>query len=243
MGTTNGVIKPLRKPSGLKPDFSALMVSHPADMAAIRKGLNVKAASSRNVLMSQLYLKDGLAVIGPFMGAPYAAALLENLIAWGAGKIICYGWCGAISSSVNIGDIVIPARALIDEGTSRGYFSDNPAVSFPDAGVQEKLKSLIDIDAAEMHSGAVWTTDALFNETPEKISCYQSKGVLAVEMEASALFTVARYRSTAIGSLLVVSDDLSKGNWMPGFSGKAFKSTRHRICQMLPDILKQKGNL
>jgi len=243
MEKTDGLIKPLRPPAGLEPGFSVLMVSHPADIAAIPKSLNLKAEVSHRVLMSRLYILGDLTVIGPFMGAPYAVALLENLIAWGAGEIIYYGWAGALSSVLGIGDVIIPACALVDEGTTRCYFNDNPAASFPDTGLQKMLQSRVDVSPAVIHRGPIWSTDGLFNETPEKIAHYQAQEALAVEMEASALFSVSGYRSIRIGCLLVISDDLSHGDWQPGFSEKRFKRTRHRICSLLPEILMTKGDL
>ena len=60
-------------------------------------------------------------ITGPFIGAPYAAMLLETLIAWGARRIIFLGWCGAVAEEVKIGDIILPTAALIDEGTSGHY--------------------------------------------------------------------------------------------------------------------------
>ena len=243
MRSTNGVIKPLRAPEGLPSGFHALMISHPADMAAIRKSLAIDANKSRSVLMSQLHLQDNLALIGPFMGAPYAVALLENLIAWGADQIIYYGWCGAIAANVGIGDIVIPDQAMIDEGTSRCYLPNHQGMSLPDSGIQQELFSRLDVDSVAKHTGAIWTTDAIFNETPEKIGHYQSLNVLAVEMEASALFTVSRYRRASMGCLLAVSDELSGGKWAPGFSNKTFKNTRSRICQQLPRIFMKQGSM
>ena len=55
------------------------------------------------------------------MGAPYAVMILETLAAWGAKQVIFLGWCGAISATVSIGDILVPTLAWIDEGTSRAY--------------------------------------------------------------------------------------------------------------------------
>ncbi len=243
MGKTDGLIKPLRAPTGLGTGFSALMVSHPSDLASIRKILNLKEAAGHSVLMSRLYARDGLIILGPFMGAPYAAVLLEHLIAWGAGSIVHYGWAGTLSSNLNIGDVLIPTRALVDEGITRCYYNDHIITSSPDEGIQAHLTANMDVSPAKTHAGAVWTTDALFNETPEKIAHYQAQAALAVEMEASALFSVASLRSIRIGCLLAISDDLSRGDWQPGFSGKRFKRTRHRICSLLPEILMKKGDL
>jgi len=243
MGKTEGVITPLRAPSGLEPGFSALMVSHPSDLATLRKSLKFKEDAGHKLLMSRLYARDGLAVLGPFMGAPYAVALLEHLTAWGAGNIVFYGWAGTLSAAVKIADVLIPAHALVDEGTTRCYYTDPIITSSPDKGIQAHLTANIDVSPAAIHAGAVWTTDALFNETPEKIAHFQAQAALAVEMEASALFSVASYRSVRIGCLLAISDDLSRGGWQPGFSGKRFKHTRHRICSLLPETLMKKGDL
>jgi uridine phosphorylase len=243
MGKTDGLIKPLRAPTGLEPGFSALMVSHPSDLAALRKNLKFKEDAGHGVLMSRLYATDGLVLLGPFMGAPYAAALLEHLIAWGAGSIVYYGWAGALTAGLTIGDMLIPTRALVDEGTTRSYFYHNIKETFPDSGLQAHLAASMDVSPAKSHTGAIWTTDGLFNETPEKIAHYQAREALAVEMEASALFSVASIRSVRIGCLLAISDDLSRGVWQPGFKDRRFKDTRHRLSSLLPEMLMTKGDL
>ena len=66
--------------------------------------------------------------------------------------------------------------------------------------------------------GEVWTTDAPYRETPEKVEFYQNKGILAVEMEMSALMTLALFRGIRLGGLLVVSDELFSLKWHAGFS-------------------------
>ena len=78
----------------------------------------------RRLFTSRLYIESsgsGISLTGPFIGAPYAAMMLETLIAWGARRIIFLGWCGAVSKQAKIGDIILPTSALVDEGTSRNY--------------------------------------------------------------------------------------------------------------------------
>ena len=61
-------------------------------------------------------------------------------------------------------------------------------------------------------------------ETREKVERYQKEGVLAVEMEISALFTVAKFRGAELGAMPVVSDELATFKWRPGFKMEEFYS-------------------
>ncbi|RPJ37875.1 MAG: hypothetical protein EHM27_11990, partial [Deltaproteobacteria bacterium] len=71
-------------------------------------------------------------------------------------------------------------------------------------------------------AGRVWTTDAIFRETREKVSRYGQMDILAVEMEMAALFTVAVYRKISFGALMVVSDELAAPKWKTGFLNPFF---------------------
>jgi purine-nucleoside phosphorylase len=84
--------------------------------------------------------------------------------------------------------------------------------------------------------GAVWSTDAPYRETREKVLLYQEQGVLGVEMELSALFTVASFRQVNIGALLVVSDEIGSLHWEPGFASPKFKKARKVAAEAIPDI-------
>ena len=79
---------------------------------------------SRSLFMSRMnfgYKNPAVSLVGPFMGAPYAVILLESLISWGIQEVVFLGWCGAVSPKVRIGDVIIPDRSFIDDGTSKNY--------------------------------------------------------------------------------------------------------------------------
>jgi uridine phosphorylase len=166
------------------------------------------------------------------VGAPYAAMVAETLIAWGVRTILFIGWCGAVSPVLGIGDLVVPTSAVIDEGTSPHYVAGISA-----AGPSEPLmRQVAEACAAEgvcARLGTVWTTDAVFRETCDKVARYQRDGVLAVEMECSALFTVGGFRGIEVAALLVVSDDLSSLTWRPGFKDPAFIRGRELACNVI----------
>jgi len=194
--------------------------------------------TSRNLFMSRLnfgYENPAISLVGPFMGAPYAVILLEFLIAWGIQEVIFLGWCGAISPKVRIGDVIIPDRSFIDDGTSKNYmekdFSDDCAKA--SVSLQSRLNVAFANHRVGFHEGPIWSTDAVFRETREKIIFFQQKKALAVEMEAAALFAAGRFRGIEVGCVLVVSDDLSSLKWKPGFHEPVFKQRRRQVCEIL----------
>ena len=85
----------------------------------------------------------------------------------------------------------------------------------------------------EIHRGLVWTTDALYRETASKVAYYQRKGILAVEMEMSALLTVAAYRGVSLAGLLTVSDELSSLKWKHGFGSRELKNATRQACLIM----------
>lgn len=223
------------------------MVGTSGDLDSLIQLLPHAAVHPRSLYNSRLYVKDSdpssAVFIGPIVGAPYAAMVMETLIVWGARQFIFLGWCGAVAPEVKIGDILIPTSAFIDEGTSVHYSCEAPAagVSYPASISLDRIRQQFSREKMRFHAGAVWTTDAIFRETPEKIKGFGSQGALAVDMETSALFTVAGYRGTEIGVILVVSDELSSLNWVPGFKTEAFSSGRahayeviRRLCLPIP---------
>ncbi|MEJ2102686.1 MAG: nucleoside phosphorylase, partial [Desulfobacterales bacterium] len=209
------------------------------DLVLLCNSLNFDSSAYR-LYTSQLYVSNpstsGPCLTGPFVGAPYAAMVLETLIAWGAKKILFLGWCGSISKKVRIGDIIIPSAAIIDEGTSRHYQCDDTRLSYPSAQMIMRLKSELNRNQIHFHSGTVWSTDAIYRETHQQVKFYQSQDAIAVEMEISALFTVARFRKVDFGAMVVVSDELDSLKWRPGFKMDEFKRGRETACKVIKDV-------
>ena len=240
----DAVVKPVKGKRSLSPGSPVVLVGTSGDLDSVIRLMPSSSVRSQPLFSSRLYVKandpSSAVFIGPIVGAPYAAMVMETLIVWGARQFIFWGWCGAVSPDVKIGDILIPTAALIDEGTSVHYACVSPApdVSHPAAAALDRIRHQFSREKMRFHSGAVWTTDAIFRETPEKIKHFRSQGALAVDMETSALFTVAEYRGVELGGILVVSDELSTLNWVPGFKTEAFSSGRtqayeviRRLCQ------------
>jgi purine-nucleoside phosphorylase len=214
----------------------AVLAAADPDVQLLRGVLGFGSDEGRPFHISRLYTSSdrypAVCLAGPMVGAPYAVMLAETLIAWGACKILFLGWCGAVSKPVEIGDMVLPTSALIDEGTSRHYLP-NISESTPSALLVEQLSEIGASGGLVIHQGPVWTTDAPFRETRDKVRDCQSRGVLAVEMEASGLFSVGAFRLADVAALLVASDDLSDLSWRAGFRDPRFARGREAACHVI----------
>ncbi len=239
----DAIVKPVigRNPPDPKP--VALMVSSKTDLDCICNLINIWDDQSRVLHNSKFFSPKNseynLSITGPFAGAPYAVMLLETLTAWGSSRIIFYGWCGAVSDAVKIGDIIVAASAFVDEGTSKHYgYSESieKGAVYPSVLLTDKIKTALIEMGIPFTEGSVWSTDAIYRETPEKVGRFREIGVLAVDMELSAIFTAARFRNVEAAGLLVVSDEISTMKWRPGFSDERFLKSRAVVCEALIKI-------
>jgi uridine phosphorylase len=154
--------------------------------------------------------KDGLSMglIAGTVGASFAVLVAEQLIACGCRHMIGYSSSGAVAAGLALPCLVIPERALRDEGTSYHYLPPSPWVE-----ARGELSGVLARHAREcrlpVHRGATWTTDAPYRETQSAIDRHRSAGILSVEMEAAALMALAEVREVQIASLLHVTNALA----------------------------------
>ncbi len=238
------IINPVKGKSAPDVGPLAVMVSGEADLATLHRALGFPDAGGKKLMLSRVYAASdkypGLSLAGPAVGAPYAVLLLETLICWGARRILYFGSCGAISKKVTIGDVILPDGAVVDEGASPHYA---PAIAgktvLPSPGMVDAVRGELASAGLAFHEGPIWTTDALYRETRGKVARFQDAGVLGVEMELSALWTVAHYRGAEAGGLLVVSDELSDFTWKPGFKDDRFKAGRAAAIEVIDAVCRR----
>ena len=173
-------------------------------------------------------------VAGPAVGAPMAAMILEKLIALGAKSVIMAGWCGALNSDLRVGDTVLGGAGHPGEGTSRYYTDEN--VCQPSSRLLTSFQSSTFDLAAPM---PIWSTDAPYRESRKMLQALAVRyGICGVDMEYSALCAVAVFRGIDFASLFLVSDELWKEEWRPGFTGKVFKrKSKAQLKQLMNNIV------
>ena len=236
------LIEPRKIPGDPTIDHPIVLVLFEPYLEILRKQLKLKKSALKRMrfpFMTYFTTKVGakkISVFGTPLGAPQAAVILERLIAMGARRIVAFGCCGSLQQNLQIGHLVIPTEALSEEGTSAHY----PLPKGVETKADEKIVRLCNAKCNENHlksaAGKVWTTDALFRETKEKAKRFSEMGLLAVEMEMSALFTIAAYKKVSFGGLMVVSDELATLKWKTGFLNPFFWLASKKAARMVIEV-------
>lgn len=156
-------------------------------------------------------------VIGRFgFGAPVVSAAMEEIIALGVKEFLSIGVAGSLQENLKLGSVVVCNKAIRDEGTSYHYIKPSK-YAHASKNMLRRIEETLDKVGLKYFVGAAWTTDAPYRETASEAKKYRKEGVLAVEMEASAIFAVAEYRKVEAGAIFTISDFLSESTWEPKF--------------------------
>ncbi len=168
------------------------------------------------------------------IGAPNASTFMEEMIVGGAREFINMGTAGGLYQE----GVFLCDRAIRDEGTSHHYLPDG-TYSYPDSALTEKLGKYLERAGIDYQPGTTWTIDAPYRETMREIEHYKKKGVRTVEMEAAALFAVAKVRNVKIASMFAVSDVLGE-KWDPKFHTMNLKKTLNKMVDVAITCLQGK---
>jgi len=171
-------------------------------------------------------------------GASGAVILLEELFAFGVRRTVFVGYCGSIQDDIGIGEIVLPTRAVREEGTSYHYLPPTDACG-PDEVLFRRLDRWLEEHGVVARKGPVWTTDALYRETKTKVTKYRADGVFAVDMETAAVFAVGKVRMRSVVAVLLVSDRLSSGVWAPDFFDARLRARERFIVESILKWIEQ----
>ncbi len=155
---------------------------------------------------------EPVTVFHPGIGAPLAAAFMEELIAVGVTKYIVCGGCGVLDRKIDPGYPVILTAAVRDEGTSYHYIPPSREVKSHPRGV-EVLEEVCREEGVEYRLGKTWTTDAFYRETPGKRNIRLAEGCDVVEMEAATFFAVAQFREIMLGQIVYGGDLVHPDGW------------------------------
>jgi uridine phosphorylase len=159
-------------------------------------------------------------IVGCAVGASFAVLIAEELFACGCELLISVTSAGQVVGRQEPPYFVLIEKALRDEGTSYHYL---PPADFSSIG--ERLLSALDGAFTDtpvpVYRGATWTTDAPFRETASAVARCRELGILAVEMEAAALYAFAAARQKAVVCLAHVTNRMARieGDFEKGVAG------------------------
>ena len=164
-------------------------------------------------------------VVGCAVGAAFAVLIAEELFASGCKLLLSMTSAGQILPVQAPPYYIIVARALRDEGTSYHYLP--PAdYSLADERLVRLAEESLAAAGVTAQVGATWTTDAPFRETAEAITAAQEAGILAVEMEAAALYAFAAARNRPVLCFAHVTNQMGRieGDFEKGVADGAEES-------------------
>ena len=155
-----------------------------------------------------------IGVVGCAVGASFAVLVAEELFASGCELLISVTSSGQIAPVQEPPYFILIEKALRDEGTSYHYlppteYSHIPAGLLPVLEETRKSVNGVLCGAAPILCGATWTTDAPFRETQAAIDRHRVAGILAVEMEAAALYAFAQARQKSVVCVAHVTNQMA----------------------------------
>jgi purine-nucleoside phosphorylase len=157
-----------------------------------------------------------VSVQGSGMGMPSASIYTHELInEYGVKSIIRIGSCGALAEDLNLGDVIAAIGSATDSNMNRVRFDglvDYAPVA--DFGLLRTAADVADRRGIALRVGPILAADAFYTDRPDLYDTLADYGVLAVEMESAAIYTIAaRYKARAL-TILTVSDHIKRGEKM-----------------------------
>ena len=146
------------------------------------------------------------------LGGPACVGCFEDVLALGGKRIILLGNCGVLDKRIKDCGIIIPTKAIRDEGTSYHYV---PANDFIDVNVKYvvEFKEVLEEFGYPYVEGTTWTTDAFYRETPKKVANRKAMGAVCVEMECASVQAMCHFRGVEFFQFLYAGDNLDSTEW------------------------------
>ena len=161
--------------------------------------------------------------------APDTGITTEILCGAGAQALIRVGSCGSLQEHVKIGDLVIVTGAIRGEGTT-GYYVPKSFSTMAHPDIVRALRTAAENLNVPYHLGWIFTTDALFQETPELIQELNEQNISSIDMVTATFLTIAQVRQKKAGAILAVSDECLHGKF--GFRDPLFFAAEEKTIEV-----------
>ena len=151
---------------------------------------------------------------------------MDEMISLGVTRFISCGSAGLISDEFDSSHLLLVEDAIRDEGTSYQYLPAGEK-AYTSPLLNEQVKESLTRQGVPFDMGRIWSTDALYRETPARVARRKAQGAVAVDMECSALCAVAQRRGVSFTQLMYFSDFLLADVWsgfVPAYGDLRLKS-------------------
>ena len=155
-----------------------------------------------------------VSVQGTGMGCPGAMIVFEELIQLGVKRLLRVGTCGGLLPDHALGDLIVALSAVSADSTASHLVLGEPHCPTASWDLIHEAVHVAKHSEQPIRVGPVVSTDLFYNPDDGQYERWSKRGILAVEMEAAALFTVAALRGVSSGCLLTVSDIVVEGEFV-----------------------------
>ena len=148
------------------------------------------------------------------MGCPSAAIVFEELVQLGVKRLLRVGTCGGLQPDMQLGDLIVAVSAVASDRTVEKLVNFEPHTPTADFGLVHSAVHSAKELGKPVRVGPIVSSDLFYNPDEGQYERWSARGVLAVEMEASVIFTLGALRKVQAGCLLTVSDVVVEGEFV-----------------------------
>jgi DeoD family purine-nucleoside phosphorylase len=148
------------------------------------------------------------------MGCPSAAIVVEELVQLGVKRLLRVGTCGGLQPDLSLGELIVAVSAVASDRTVEKLVGFEPHVPTADFGLVHAAVHAAKELGKPVRVGPIVSSDLFYNPDEGQYERWSARGILAVEMEASVLFTIGALRKVRAGCLLTVSDVVVEGEFV-----------------------------
>ncbi len=155
-----------------------------------------------------------VSVQGTGMGCPSATIVFEELIQLGVKRLLRVGTCGGLQADHALGDLIVALSAVPADATATHLVLGEPHCPTASWELIHEAVHVAKQGSETLRVGPVVSSDLFYNPDDGQYERWSKRGILAVEMEAAALFTLGALRGVKTGCLLTVSDIYVEGEFV-----------------------------
>ena len=187
--------------------FEDIVSKYPCNKVGYMKNANFE----RDVYILK-YKEVEITLFMASVGASHMAADIEELAYNGVKKFIIFGNCGVLDKTIPDCGIIIPTKAYREDGTSYHYIEGDEPIILSDT-YKDTFKEILKEYDFDFREGATWTTDAFYRETRDKAEYFRNQGCVCVDMEASSIGAVCKYKNLDYFTFYYAGDNLDCIEW------------------------------
>jgi purine-nucleoside phosphorylase len=182
-----------------------------------------------NPIYEVTYKGKRFAMFKSMVGEPLCVGQYEEIIAMGSKRLILLGNCGVLDKRIEDCGIIIPIKAVRDEGTSYHYAKPCDTIDV-NHNYRDEFKKVLKEFGYPYVEGITWTTDACYRETRDKVNKRKEMGAVCVEMECAGMQALCDFRGTEFFQFFYAGDNLDHSSWEPrSLSGSARLDDKSKI--------------